>query len=183
MILAILLILITALWGSGSRGHQQQMLKVCQKNLGQIYVALEIFANEHQEAFPEWPAAQTAEEPLAVLVPRYTADTASFVCPGSKDGPLPAAEPFRHGKISYAYFMGRQLTNRQELLATDRQVNTLPKAQGQAVFSTTGKPPGSNHRQYGGNFLFVDGRCEQAPALAPFALTWTQNVVLLNPKP
>ena len=44
-----------------------------------------------------------------------------------------------------------------------------------------GKPPGNNHHQYGGNFLFCDGRTESGPATAPFSLVFTQGVVLLNP--
>ena len=66
---------------------------------------------------------------------------------------------------------------------TDRQIDTRPKNLSQDVFSTTGKPPGNNHNKFGGNYLFADGHLEMGAATAPFPLVWTENVVLLNPKP
>ena len=89
------------------------------------------------------------------------ADTGIFICPGSRDSSLPAGESFRRRRISYAYYMGWQLTNATGTLMSDRQVDTLPKNEGDFVFSTTGKPPGNNHHKYGGNFLFCDGRIGQ----------------------
>jgi len=71
----------------------------------------------------------------------------------------------------------------QAILMSDRQVDGLPKEAGQIVFSQTGKPPGSNHKQNGGNFLFCDGHVESSTVRAPFSLVLTQGVVLLNPKP
>jgi hypothetical protein len=80
--------------------------------------------------------------------------------------------------------MGRALTNDPgELLMTDRQIDTLPKAKGAQMFSADGAAPGNNHHQYGGNYLFVDGRLEQSAALARFPVTALPGVVLLNPKP
>jgi len=181
--LALMIILIVMLYGFGSGSHQQQQKKACQKNLQKIYVALEIFANEHDGAFPNLPGAVSAEDPLSLLVPRYSVDTSLFVCPGSQDPQLPSGESFAQRKISYAYFMGRRLTNAGDVLMTDKQVNTLPKARGDAIFSATGKPPGNNHHRYGGNYLFGDGHVEMSSFTAPFALVWTQDVVLLNPKP
>jgi prepilin-type N-terminal cleavage/methylation domain-containing protein len=181
--LALMLIMMIMLYGFGSQGHQQRQKKACQKNLQKIYVALEIFANEHDGAFPRLADATTAEEPLALLVPRYTADTSCFICPGSKDAPLPSGESFAKRRISYAYFMGRQLANSAELLMTDKQVNTQQKIAGDGVFSTTGKLPGNNHHKYGGNYLFCDGRMEMSSARAPFPLVWPEGVMLLNPKP
>lgn len=181
--LVLMIIMFVMLYGFGSRNHQEQQKKTCQKNLQKVYVALEIFANDHNEIFPVVHGATTAEEPLSMLVPRYTADTASFICPGSKDSPLPSGESFGNRKISYAYFMGRQLTASTEVLMTDKQVNVQPKAAGQRVFSNTGKSPGNNHHRYGGNYLFCDGHMEMSSALAPFSLVWTQGVVLLNPRP
>ena len=181
--LALILIMSVMLYGFGSRSHQANQKKACQKNLLKIHLALEIFANEHEGSFPALPGAQTAEEPLALLVPRYTADTSSFICPGSKDSQLPSGESFARRKISYAYFMGRRLSDSQEALLTDRQVNTQPKNAGQNLFSTTGKPPGNNHHKYGGNCLFADGHVEMISATVPFSLVWTQGVMLLNPRP
>lgn len=118
-----------------------------------------------------------------MLVPRYTVDTTPFICPGSKDSKLPSGEPFADRKISYAYFMGRRSADGSALLMSDKQVNVRPKIAGEAIFSTTGKPPGNNHHKYGGNYLFVDGHTEMSSAMTPFEVGWTQGVVLLNPKP
>ena len=66
---------------------------------------------------------------------------------------------------------------------SDRQVDARAKGAGEQGFSRTGKPPGNNHGQAGGNFLFVDGRIEATAAQLPFSLGVTQGVVLLNPRP
>lgn len=183
IVMALLLITVVMYHGFGSRVYQREQKQVCQKNLQRIYVALEIYANDHQGAFPAAPGAQTSEEPLSVLVPRYTVDAGSFVCPGTKRSPLPDGESFARRRISYAYFMGRRLTEAKGLLMTDKQINTLPKKEGEQIFSRTGKPPGNNHHKYGGNYLFVDGNLEMSPATAPFPVVWPEGVVLLNPKP
>jgi prepilin-type processing-associated H-X9-DG protein len=77
--------------------------------------------------------------------------------------------------------MGRRLTNSQQALLTDKQIDTLPKAAGQPVFSTTGKPPGNNHGKSGGNLLFCDGHVEPIPPNTPIPLDLSTNEVLLNP--
>ncbi len=182
--LALIIVMAVMFHGFGSRSNQQRQMKSCQKNLQKIYLALEIFANEHGGLFPAQAGAQTSEEPLALLVPRYTVASEAFVCPGSKDSPLPTAEPFGRRKISYAYFMGRALTNDPgDLLVTDRQINTQPKAKGARIFSEDGDKPGNNHHKYGGNYLFVDGHLEQSAALAPFSINPPPGVTLLNPQP
>jgi prepilin-type N-terminal cleavage/methylation domain-containing protein len=180
--LALILILFVMMYGFGSRSHQQQQKLVCQKNLTTIHVALEIFANEHDGAFPLKTDAATSEAALAQLVPKYTAATEPFICPGSKDKPIPEGESFEDRRISYAYYMGQRLGSSGELLMSDQQVDALPKIKGQAVFSTNGKRPGNNHHRYGGNLLYCDGRVEKISAIAPFSLLATQGVVLLNPK-
>ena len=53
--------------------------------------------------------AVTSEDVLEELVPKYTADTTIFICPGGRDSQIPSGEPLRNHKISYAYFMGRRL--------------------------------------------------------------------------
>lgn len=181
--LTLLLIMAVMYHGFSSNVRQRQQKKACQKNLQSIYVAMEIFANEHDGAFPVAAGAQSSEEPLAQLVPRFTVDTAAFICPGSKDARLPNGESFAKRRISYAYCMGRRLTDANALLMSDRQINTLPKNQGDQVFSRTGKPPGNNHHKYGGNYLFTDGRLEMSSSTAPFTIAWPEGVVLLNPKP
>ncbi len=178
---ALILILTTLYWGSSSEGRQRQRI-ACQKNLQNIFIALQIYAHDHGEHFPLVAGARTSEEALELLVPRYTADTASFICPSSGNSSLPGGESIRKRRISYAYYMGRQATDTPEVLMSDKQVDTQAKAAGEYVFSSTGKPPGNNHGKGGGNFLFSDGHTESSPARAPFSLVLTQGIVLLNPK-
>lgn len=183
IVLALILILATLYYGGGSRRAQARYQSACHRNLGTLHLALELYANDFQGRFPVVPGAVSAEIPLAVLVPRFTAATAPFICPGSKDPALPEGESFATRRISYAYAMGWHASNNPAgaLLLSDRQVNTQPKSRGQPLFSTDGKGPGNNHHQFGGNLLFVDGHVEKVPALAPRDLTWPSPVTLLNP--
>ena len=177
------MILTIMFWSFGSQSNQEKQKIACQKNLQKIFVAMQIYANDSNGRFPAQSGAQTSEEPLSLLVPRYTSDTSSFICPGGKDSALPSGEPFAKRRISYAYFMGRRATDASELLMSDRQIDAGPKRIKQQVFSLTGKKPGNNHHKYGGNYLFCDGRIEMGSALALFSITVTQGVSLLNPKP
>lgn len=181
--LALMIVLFTLYYGYGSRNYQREQRKACQGNLQKIYIALQIFANDHDGKYPEIADAKTSEEPLDLLVPHYSVDTTIFICPGSKDKVLPAGTSFLKQKISYAYYMGRCLTNTQDALVTDEQINTEPKTVGDLIFSVSGKPPGNNHYKYGGNILFGDGRTEFSPTNSTFSLALTPGVVLLNPKP
>jgi prepilin-type processing-associated H-X9-DG protein len=144
---------------------------------------MQVYANDFDGQLPAAKDARTSEEVLDILVPRYAVDTGIFICPGSKDLPLPEGESFRNRRISYAYYMGQLLSDPQALLMSDRQIDTQPKSAGQYAFSETGNPPGNNHRQRGGNFLFSDGHVESSPARVAFSLMTTRGVVLLNPKP
>lgn len=183
VVLALMIILTVMMWGFTSESHQHAAERACQQNLEKIYVALQIYANDYSGQLPVVTNVQTSEAPLSLLVPRYTADTSIFICPGSKDSPLPSGVPFAHRTISYAYYMGQRLGDAQQPLMSDWQVNTLPKNAGDLIFSATGKPPGNNHYKYGGNILFCDGHVELAPPRLPFSLVTTNGVVLLNPKP
>ena len=181
--IALLAVISTMMYGFSSRNYQREQQKRCQNNLQKIYIALQIYANEYHGKYPVVPDARTSEQALDILVPRYTTDTTAFVCPGSKNDSIPFGESFLKRRISYAYFMGRRVSETQEPLMSDRLVDTLPKVAGQAAFSTDGKPPGNNHYKYGGNFLFSDGRTELSPPELPFTLLLRQDVVILNPKP
>ena len=183
VVIALILIMTTMYWGSTSGSRRRQQQAACRGNLEKISVALQIYANDHGGAFPGIAGARSSEEPLSELVPHYTVDTSVFICPGAKDSSLPAGEPFRERRISYAYFMGRYATNAQAPLMSDRQIDARAKNAGEQVFSSTGKPPGNNHDKAGGNFLFVDGHAEAISAQLPFSLGVTQGVVLLNPRP
>lgn len=182
IVLALLIILTTMMWGFASESHQHKAQQACRQNLEKIYVALQIYANDFPGRLPETTNARTSEQPLSLLVPRYTTDTSIFICPGSKDSPLPSGVSFAKRRISYAYYMGQRLGDGQQPLMSDEQVNTLPKQAGELTFSATGKPPGNNHYKYGGNFLFCDGHVELSPPRLSFSFVMSNGVVLLNPK-
>ncbi len=181
--LALMCILSVMLYGFASASHQRSQKKLCADNLQKIYLAMQIYANDFGGRLPLDTNAVTSEPVLNELVPRYTADTSIFICPGGRDAQIPSGEPLTRHKISYAYYMGRRLDTPQSFLMSDRQVDTLPKIAGEYVFSPNGKPPGNNHYKYGGNFLSCDGSVLDSPALLTFSLPVERGIVLLNPKP
>ncbi len=181
IVVAILLVLTTMYWGGTTQSAQKRQQLNCRNNLQKIFIAMQIYSNEQGGKFPYVSNATTSAEALNVLVPRYTADTTIFVCPGIKEPPGASTGSLLQQKISYAYYMGRRNTDTAQALMSDQQVDTLAKTPGQLAFSPDGKPPGNNHRQNGGNFLFGDGHTEPSPARAPFSLGLTPGVELLNP--
>ncbi len=181
--LALIGIMSAMLYGFGSQRHQRSQQKLCADNLQKIYLAIQIYANDFHGALPRNSNAVTSEEVLDELVPKYTADTSIFICPGGRDAPIPSGEPLRDHKISYAYFMGRRLDPPPAPLMSDRQINPEPKRAGELVFSPDGKPPGNNHHKFGGNFLSSDGSVEFSAAQLTFSLAGAPGIVLLNPKP
>src|SRR5262249_2220642 len=76
--MAIILILATLYWSPNSANRQRPFQSACQKNLQKIYVALQIYGNEHAGKLPQVAGARTSQEALDLLVPKYTSDTASF---------------------------------------------------------------------------------------------------------
>jgi prepilin-type processing-associated H-X9-DG protein len=94
---------------------------------------------------------------------------------------LPGGESIAKRQISYAYYMGRNSGGSDDPLLTDRQVDSKAKTTNQLVFSSSGKPPGNNHKNNGGNILFCDGHAAACPPYATFSMVLTQGVVLLNP--
>lgn len=181
--LALMIVVFTMLYGFGSAKHQRTQKELCHDNLQKIYLALQVYANDFGGKLPQKTNTVTSEEVLDELVPRYTADTTIFICPGGRDAMIPSGEPLIKHKISYAYFMGRRLDSPQTILMSDRQVNTEPKRVGEYVFSANGKSPGNNHHKYGGNFLMGDGSVQASQAQLTFPLAVPPGVVLLNPKP
>ena len=143
---------------------------------------MQIYANDFGR-FPRNTNAQTSEDALGVLVPRYTSDTSLFICPGGRDSDIPSGAPINKSTISYAYYMGRGTNDAGSFLMSDRQINTLSKNAGDQVFSLDGKAPGNNHHKYGGNVLFSDGSVQATPPVAAFSLAFSNGIVLLNPKP
>ena len=66
-------------FGAGSKFGQTRRKAACAINLGQLHMALSVYAAEHNGAFPVLPGAVSSEAPLSELVPRYTTDTAIFI--------------------------------------------------------------------------------------------------------
>lgn len=183
IVLALMVVLSVMLYGFGSASHQRTQKELCADNLQKVFLAMQIYANDFGR-FPRTNDALTSEPVLNLLVPRYTVDTSTFICPGGRDEAIPSGASLARQKISYAYYMGRD-TNAapRDVLMSDRQVNTLAKAAGDQVFSLDGKSPGNNHHKYGGNFLFCDGSIESSKPVAAFSLALSNGIVLLNPKP
>jgi len=182
LVVVFIIALLSALyWGGVGGNKQQSKLAGCQQNLQKLYISLQIYANDHANAFPQVAGAMSSEQALAPLVPKYTADTSLFICPGIDDSAASSNEPLSKQHISYAYYMGRSAGDPQTVLMSDAQVNALSKSPGQQIFSSSGKPPGNNHKKAGGNFLFCDGHADSALSGAAFSLVLTQGVVLLNP--
>ena len=181
--LALMCIMAVMLYGFGSARHQRTQKELCHDNLQKIYLAMQIYANDFGGKLPLNTNAVTSEAVLNELVPRYTADTSIFICPGGRDSQIPSGEPLTKHKISYAYYMGRRLDTPQNFLMSDRQVDTQPKVTGEYVFSPNGRSPGNNHHKYGGNLLMGDGSVQPSRAQLTFSLAVPPGVVLLNPKP
>jgi prepilin-type N-terminal cleavage/methylation domain-containing protein/prepilin-type processing-associated H-X9-DG protein len=183
---ALIGILSVMMFGFGSARRQRTQKTLCQDNLQKIYLALQIYAKDFNDRLPSATNAATSEEVLDPLVPRYSADTSLFICPGGRDAARSSGASLRQGKISYAYYQGRRLEDpraAQLALMSDRQVNTRAKQTGEPVFSATGRSPGNNHHKFGGNFLMGDGSVQSSPPLAAFPLELPPGVTLLNPNP
>ena len=92
--LVILILLYLAMYGWWSKSYQEKQKLACLKNLQLVHIALCIYAEDNHGAFPFVNGAPTSDVPLSLLVPRYTAQTGIFICPGSRDSKLPEARPF-----------------------------------------------------------------------------------------
>ena len=180
---ALILTMFVMTYGSRTKSRNLKQMQQCSRNLQSVFVALDIYANEHGGVFPVATNALSSEAALAVLVPKYTSITSAFICPGSGDAELPGGESFERRKISYAYYMGRARAEAAEPLATDEQVDASAKATGRPLFSQNGTGPGNNHKEKGGNLLYADGRVQTAGPKAPQPLLLNNGVTLLNPKP
>jgi prepilin-type N-terminal cleavage/methylation domain-containing protein/prepilin-type processing-associated H-X9-DG protein len=183
VVIAIIAIMSAMMYNFALGGHKPSQAELCADNLQKIYLSANIYATDHG-VFPRDTNAQTSEDVLTKLVPRYTTDTSIFTCPSTHDPEIPSGTPLSGYKISYAYYMGRDTNNGvADALMSDRQINTLSKNIGDQVFSITGKAPGNNHNKDGGNVLFCDGSVRQTPPQAAFSLAFSNGIVLLNPKP
>jgi len=184
MIVVALIVVVYAMWMSSLSGSRQRTkAEGCSDHLQKIFLAAQIYENDFGK-FPLNTNARTSEAVLDLLVPRYTSDTSIFICPEGTDWSIPSGDSLNKHKISYAYYMGRGTNaGSDDFLMSDRQYNTLSKNAGDQVFSLTGWAPGNNHGKYGGNVLFCDGHVQNVPPRAPFSLAFSNDIVLLNPKP
>jgi hypothetical protein len=178
---ALLLVMAALYFGKSSGARQIELQGKCSQNLEQIYVSLQLYANDAHGRAPLVPEARTPAEALALLVPRYTSETRSFICPGAKTPSDLPVDRFARQQISYAFYMGQWMTNTEGLLMTDQQVNAQAKGPGQLVFSADGKGRGNNHQSHGGNLLFTDGRVERIGPRTPQSMPIKPAVKLLNP--
>jgi prepilin-type N-terminal cleavage/methylation domain-containing protein len=184
VVLVLLLIMTTMMNSRLSGSHRRTARELCRKNLQEIFLTLTIYANDNQGAFPLLKTARSSEEPLSLLVPRSTTETAMFICPGSQDKALAEGEPFAQHRISYAFYMGRTTNNTaSEAILTDWQVDNSPKTKGQPLFSPDGKKPGNNHHKDGGNLLLGSGEVVASGPKAARDLPLPPGITLLNPQP
>jgi type II secretory pathway pseudopilin PulG len=186
-VLAILIILAVILDNSLSVSHRRTTREQCRNNLQTISLALNIYSNDNHGTLPFLKDAALPSAPLSLILPKSTTETAIFLCPGSKDSPLPEGESFAQRRISYAYYMGRA-TNEgaspgPQAVLSDWQLNTLPKTKGQPLFSPDGKKPANNHGKDGGNILLDTGEVVFSGTNAARDLPVPLGVTLLNPAP
>jgi len=183
IVMALILIMFVMYFNPNSKNYQQRKLAACEKNLQNLYIALDLYARSNGDRFPLVTNAQTSDEPLSLLVPGYIAQPHAFICPGSGDNVPSHGKPITGKRISYAYYMGRAPEPpSKEPLITDEQVNPGSKAVGTLVFSADGKGAGNNHRKFGGNVLHADGSIHWLSATSTIPLSFPATVRLLNPR-
>ncbi|MDB6056546.1 MAG: hypothetical protein JWO95_390 [Verrucomicrobiales bacterium] len=185
LMLVVLIICILSILSMGrlNSSSRDKLNAHCQKNLQMMYLSLSIYANDYKGHFPVVKDATTSEQPLSILVPRYTTVTEMFICPASSDRSLPEGESFARRRISYAYYMGVTTNDVPEtVILSDRQADTSPKRMGQQLFSPKGNKPANNHGQYGGNYITLNGETASSSLIAKRDFLFDTNVVLLNPR-
>ena len=133
----------------------------CAENLRKLHLTLELYANEHDGAYPADRTARRTEDVFRLLTPQYTTDTSFLSCPAKGGG--------------YTYAMGLRKDSGLQILAADR-LATSTLTNGTPLFSKEG-----NHGDGGGNALFTDGHVESLGATAPRELSLPPSVILINP--
>lgn len=183
LVMLIICILTILSMGRFSSSSRDKIKAQCQKNLQMMYLSLSIYANDYKGNYPVVSNATSSEQPLSILVPRYTTVTEMFICPGSSDRTLPEGESFARRRISYAYYMGRTTNDGPEtVILSDRQVDTSPKRMGAQLFSPDGNKPAANHGKYGGNYITLTGETLSSGPVAKRDFLFDTNIVLLNPR-
>jgi type II secretory pathway pseudopilin PulG len=182
IIMGLLLILFVTYWGRGSIQNQRKKQQACRQNLQLVYLALQNYALDHDLRLPTEATAKTSEEPLSLLVPKYTTRSDIFICPGSKHSRIPQGESFRRRKISYSYLSGlkNESASGQWVLA-DWLIRAQAFQAGDQIFSSDGKGPGNNHDKFGGVILLMDGSAEITGPTASINLELPKGTKILNP--
>lgn len=185
LLLVVLIVMVLVILSAGrlTTSSRDKIKAQCQGNLQKIFLSTTIYANDNKGSYPLIINAEHSEQPLSLLVPRCTTLTEMFICPGSGDRALPEGESFARRRISYAYYMGR-LTNEgpDEVILSDRQIDTSAKTNGQQIFSYDGSRPGANHGKYGGCYITLSGESGATPSIANRSFSFGTNVTLLNPR-
>src|SRR5215472_15305056 len=89
IVVGLMVVMYAMLMSFGSEAHQRTQKEVCSGNLQKIFLALQIYSNDYA-VYPRDTNAQTSEQVLNPLVPKYTVDTSLFICPGGRDPAIPA---------------------------------------------------------------------------------------------
>lgn len=172
MVIVVVLYALAA--GPAQQKARQQKLQLCAENLRRLHLTLALYANEHDGAYPRGSGANSADDVLSVLVPRYTSDRSFFSCP---------ATGHSDGRLDFAYVAGLNRDSGDTLLASDEQVDTTPKTKGAQIFADSESTRGGNHGAAGGNLLFADGHVETVGTTTPRDLPLPNRARLLNPAP
>jgi prepilin-type processing-associated H-X9-DG protein len=133
----------------------------CAENLRKLHLTANLYASEHDGAYPAARGARRTKDVLNRLAPQYTTDATFLACPVKSGG--------------YSYVMGLRKDAEITLLAADRLVGAR-FLKGAPLFSAEG-----NHGATGGNLLFTDGHVEASVAAAPRDLLLPPGAVMLHP--
>lgn len=181
--LGIILVLVTLYWKPSGPSKQARRMAACQVNLQKLFMAMEIYAGEHAGRFPNRPGAESSEGAFELLVPKYTSDLQFFLCPGTGAAALDPDKPLGGQRVSYSLFMGQDARGSDIPLVADALAVTQVSADtNQVIFSSSGKPPGNNHQQAGGNILFTDGHVEKSAGRPNSPWKSKPGVIILNPR-
>ena len=175
----VVVVLYAVVFAPSAEQVRRKRFADCAERMRKVHLALGIYANDHDDAFPTLPTATTSEPVLGLLVPKCTSDTSIFACPGSGREVPAQGKAFADGRISYAYAMDLKRKDAPTTpLLSDAQV--VSKSRPLNTFSTDGKGAGNNHNGHGGNVLFIDGHVEMVEPSRTLSLP--DHAVWLNSK-